>query len=243
METLLIIQARMGSSRLPGKVLKILGEHTTLEYVIRRCFKIPSVNKIVVATSNLNQDNLIEFFCDNQGIECFRGDEKNVLSRYVSIADKYKPQFIVRVTADCPFLDFQMAEEMISLIKKSKVDIIDYNEGFIPRGIGVEVLTYTALQYIYENSNKDYQKEHVTYYAYEEEHKDEFSRYSYKIPEKLHYPQHRLTLDTVEDYELLNKLANHFKDIEVSTGEIIAYLNRNSDISSINDYIKQKNIF
>ena len=243
MDTLLIIQARMGSSRLPGKVLKMLGGHTTLEYVIRRCFKIPSVNKIVVATSNLKQDNLIEFFCDNQGVECFRGDEKNVLSRYVSIADKYKPQFIVRVTADCPFLDFQMAEEMIRLIKKSKVDIIDYNEGFIPRGIGVEVLTYTALQYIYENSNKDYQKEHVTYYAYEEEHKDEFSRYSYKIPEKLHYPQHRLTLDTVEDYELLNKLANYFKDIEVSTGEIIAYLNRNSDISSINDYIKQKNIF
>lgn len=243
METLLIIQARMGSSRLPGKVLKKLGNYTTLEYVINRCLKIPTVNKIVVATSNLKQDDLIEHWCDNQKIECFRGDEQNVLSRYISIADKYKPKFIVRVTADCPFLDFQMAEEMLQLIKVTKVDIIDYNEDLIPRGIGVEVLTYRALQYIYEHVDQDYQREHVTYYAYEKEHENKFLRCSYKIPKELQYPQHRLTLDTLEDYKLLNILANYFENIETYSSEVIAYLNENLDISSINSDIKQKKVF
>src|SRR5690625_2463196 len=103
MKTIVIIQARMGASRLPGKVLKPLGATDVLTYVTSRCRQIKGIEGVIVATSTLKQDDAIEAWCKENDITVCRGSEDDVLDRYVQCAKKYNPGYVMRVTADCPF--------------------------------------------------------------------------------------------------------------------------------------------
>lgn len=240
METLLIIQARMGSKRLPGKILKKLGDADVLSYVVKRSREISGVEKIVIATSNLEIDNSVSEWCEKENIECFRGSEENVLSRFTLLNKIYNPKYIIRVTADCPFIDIQLAEKMLEAIKEKGVDFIFYNEEVIPRGISVEVFSSKALRKIGEKATETYHKEHVTYYAYENA--NEFSQIEFNLPEYLKHPEMRLTLDTEEDYILLNLIAKRFNNIYEPTTNIIEFLSKESDILKINADIQQKSV-
>lgn len=238
MKTIVIIQARMGSSRLPGKILMPLANVDVLTYVVERSKNIKGINEVVVATSCLQQDDVVENWCIANSVDCFRGSETDVLDRYVKAAKKYKPDFVIRVTADCPFLDYKLASEMVKKIEGANTDFIRI-EGDLPRGLAVEVFSFQTLQYNHEHGNEARHREHVTYYAYEN--KEEFTWSIVETNKNLQHPELRITLDTEEDYQLCKRIADHFKnDLLVPSKDVVKYLLDNPEIAKINAHIEQK---
>ncbi|MFA9458940.1 cytidylyltransferase domain-containing protein [Halalkalibacter sp. AB-rgal2] len=237
MKTIIIIQARMGSSRLPGKILKPLGEHAVLEYVVNRCKQV-NADKVIVATSTLPQDDQIELWCKHQQIDCFRGSEQDVLSRYMECAKSYEPDYVMRVTSDCPFVDYEMANEMIEQMKLEPADYVKLN-GELPRGLAVELFAWPALQYIDQHGTAERHREHVTYYGYE--YAEQFNVTTYEAPLDRCKPKLRITLDTEEDYQLCQSVAEHFNgDMLVSAKEVVRYLEEHPDVAKLNAHIEQK---
>lgn len=237
MKTIVIIQARMGSSRLPGKILMPMGSVDNLTYVTERCKKIEGIQEIIVATSTLKQDDAVEEWCKEHDVLCYRGSENDVLSRYVEAAEPYNPDYVIRITSDCPFIDYEMASEMVSLMEKEQVDIFDL-KGDLPRGLAAEIISYKALQYVDKHGRETRHREHVTYYAYE--FKSKFNRLDFLIDETRIAPKLRITLDTKEDYELLSKVATYFDDVFVSSKDVIQYLKKHPEVAKINAHIEQK---
>lgn len=239
MKAIIIIQARMGSSRLPGKVLLPLGNTVVLDYVVSRCKQIDFAAEVIVATSTLEQDDIIAKWCTEHQVACFRGSEDDVLSRYVECARQYEPDYVIRVTADCPFVDYHLANNIVHAMKASPADIVVV-KGDLPRGLVVEMLSYSALEYIHQFGHESRHREHVTYYAYE--YPEQFKRTEYIVPdEELNQPQLRITLDTLEDYQLCQAIADYFiGNLLIPSQAVVDYLLTNPKVASINSRIKQK---
>lgn len=237
MKTIAIVQARMGSSRLPGKVLKPLGNTDILHYNITRCRAIKGVDEVIIATSSLSQDDVIATWCEEHQVTYFRGSENDVLERYVQCAKMYEPDYIMRVTSDCPFVDYEMASDIVELMYRERKDIVMF-EGELPRGLAVELISYESLLRIHEVGKEPRHREHVTYYAYE--FAEEFEAVTYKVPVNRRTPELRITLDTEEDYSLLIEIANHFTDTLVSSVDVLHFLRENPELSKLNAHIEQK---
>lgn len=237
MNTIVIIQARMGSSRLPGKILKPLGFLDVLTYDIERCRAIKGVSEVIVATSSLSQDDAIAKWCEAHHVAYFRGSEDDVLDRYVQCAKMYKPDYVMRVTSDCPFVDYEMASEMVALMTNEKKDVM-LLEGELPRGLAVELISYDALLRIHKLGQEPRHREHVTYYAYE--FAEQFDTITYKTPKNRQATELRITLDTKEDYSLISKIAKHFNDPLVSSVDVIQFLQQHPEIAELNAHIEQK---
>lgn len=237
MKTIIIIQARIGSSRLPGKILKPLRELDVLTYVTSRCKQIKGIAKVIVATSTLPQDDVIEAWCNEHGVTCFRGSEEDVLSRYVECAKQCEPDYVMRVTSDCPFVDYEMASEIVALMEKERKDIV-LLDGELPRGLAVELISYASLLKIDEVGHEPRHREHVTYYAYE--FAEQFEGITYKVPDDRQAPKLRITLDTEDDYALIKAVAEQFKDPLVSSATVIDYLKNTPEVAKLNAHIEQK---
>lgn len=237
MNLVVIIQARMGSSRLPGKILKPLVNEDVLTYDIERCRAIKGVSEVIVATSSLPQDDAISKWCEEYQVKYFRGSEDDVLDRYVQCAKLYQPDYVMRVTSDCPFVDYEMASEMVELMEKERKEIM-LLEGELPRGLAVEIISYDALLRIHKIGQEPRHREHVTYYAYE--FKEQFESVTYKVPKNRQFSQFRITLDTKEDYQLISEIALHFNDPLVSSVKVIEFLLENPEITKLNANIEQK---
>lgn len=237
MNIVTIIQARMGSSRFPGKILKPIGDSYVLNYVVERCRKIIGVSNVIVATSTLPQDDAIVEWCNQHSVAYYRGSEDNVLSRYVDAAKPFNPDYVMRVTSDCPFVDYELASEMVEAIEANPVEIVDIVKQ-LPRGLAVEIIKYDALLRIHEGKTEERHREHVTYYAYE--YREQFSRLAFEPNPEIQAPEFRITLDTLEDYELIQAIANHFNDPFVSCADVVGYLKENPEIAKINAHIQQK---
>jgi len=237
MNVIVIIQARMGSSRLPGKILKKLGDVDVLTYDIERCRAIEGISEVIVATSNLPQDDAIANWCEMHQVAYFRGSEDDVLDRYVQCANMYKPDYVMRVTSDCPFVDYEMASEIVSLMEKERRDIV-LLDGELPRGLAVELISYEALLHIHEVGKEPRHREHVTYYAYE--YAEKFNAVIYKVPLNRIAPELRITLDTDEDYQLISAIAKYFDDPLVSSSKVIQYLRDTPEVVALNVHIEQK---
>lgn len=228
----------MGSSRLPGKVLMPLGEAVVLDYVVSRCQQVKQVHEVIVATSVLPQDDAIESWCKQHRVPCFRGSEDDVLARYYECAKPYQPDYVIRVTADCPFVDYELADQVIEAMKAEPSDIVIV-EGDLPRGLVVEMVSFSALEYIYHHGKEPRHREHVTYYAYE--FPDEFKRTLVQAPKAIQQPQLRITLDTEEDYQLCVAVANHFKENKlISSQKVVQFLLEHPDIAKLNAHVQQK---
>jgi spore coat polysaccharide biosynthesis protein SpsF len=238
MKTILIIQARMGSSRLPGKVLKSLGNTVELDYVVSRCRRFPEVAEVIVATSVLSQDDEIADWCKQNSVVCYRGSEDDVLDRYYSCAKLYHPDYVIRVTADCPFIDYELAGQMVAAMREHPCDIVRL-EGELPRGLASEIVSFSALEHMYTHGKESRHREHVTYYAYE--FPEKFTSTAITVPDSLRHPQLRITLDTEEDYALLTAIANQFTgDKYVSARKVVDYLLAHPEIAALNAHIEQK---
>lgn len=193
----IILQARMGSSRLPGKVLKKIGEKNLLEHIFYRLSYLKHDVKLVVATTTLEKDDVIADFCLSKDIECFRGSEENVLERYYLCAKKHGFTHIVRLTGDNPFTDIEELDNLIDLHLNTGADYT-HSFGVLPIGVGAEIFTFKALEDSYLNATKDNHREHVNEYI--QENPDLFDISVLQVSAEKNKPEIRLTIDTEDDY-------------------------------------------
>lgn len=239
MKTIAVIQARMGASRLPGKVLKSLGDTCVLDYVVSRTRMIDGIADVVVATTTAARDDAIADWCKQQGVAIYRGSETNVLSRFLEAAAPYQPDALIRVTADNPFFDYETGSRLVELASSSgEADLVVFESGH-PVGMAVELVDYEVLKKIGQAATEPRHWEHVTYYAYE--FPERFRIVRVPVPEALRHPELRITLDTEEDYQLLRAVAAAFPGMKtVSTAEVVNYLLSHPELVRLNRHIEQK---
>jgi len=240
----IIIQARMGSSRLPGKIMLNLAGKPILWHVVTRCEHSKFADKVIVATTTRKEDDVIEEFCQKNNILCFRGDSENVLSRYYEAAKKYGADIIVRVTSDCPLVDPQIIDLCIDSLVKNKYDYIsNANPGkrMFPRGLDVEVFSFEALEKTHKLAAEDYQKEHVTPFIWENKNKNFVVGPVITAPPP-YQGNFRLTVDYPKDLELIKKIYKKFHRPGkiINTMWVVAFLHKNPKIAAINSHLKQK---
>lgn len=241
MNIVAIVQARIGSTRLPGKVLKPLCGKSVLAHVITRLKKVPSIDNIVIATTTLDEDNAIVDEALANDAFYYRGSKENVLSRYYEAAREYKADVIIRVTSDCPLIDPGITEEIIQGFLKTDADYMsNKTTPTFPRGLDTEVFTKQALETCFQRSYNNIHTEHVTPYIYL--HPDQFSIAEYKWP--IDYSDYRWTLDTVEDYKLITEIYNHlYQSGEIfDWKEVIALMEEVPELIGINNHIEQKKL-
>lgn len=238
-KSIAIIQARTGSNRLPGKVLKDISGYSMLGLVITR-LKLSSVDKIVIATTDKEEDKVICDIAKKYGVDYFRGEENDVLSRFIGTLNKYDYEIGVRVTADCPFIDYKIVDNMVDYFERKDLDYLNVIKSGLPRGLGCEVFSVEKLKEINKKSSlKKYHREHVTCFFYENS--QQFKLDNFPLSDNLVRPDYRLTVDTKEDLQVIKKVAGHFyPKIDFDSLEINKYLDNNKDIIKINSEIKQK---
>lgn len=225
-KTICIIQARIGSSRLPGKILMKAGGRTLLENVLMRVGQAKKIDKVVVATTDRKEDDATEKLCKKNSIDCFRGSENDVLDRYFKCASQY-PKFsnIVRITGDCPLIDPKIVDEVVSLFVKSKSDYAsNVLKETYPDGMDVEVFKRKVLEEAYKKARMSSEREHVTLYM---RNNKKFKKVN--LENDYDFSHFRLTVDNREDYEVIKFLIENTK---INTGftEYISLLTKNPKI-------------
>lgn len=240
-----IVQARMGATRLPGKPLKTVLNRPLLSYQIERLRQAKAPDEIVIATTTAPQDQVIVDLCEKEGVAVFRGSEQNVLERYYLAAKKYKADVVVRVTGDCPLSDPAILDQAIDYYLQH-YPAYDYVTNMYskqlsyPRGVDVEVFSFKGLEKAAREAIKPEEREHVTPYFYE--HPEMF-----QVGILTHHPNeahHRWTVDTPEDFELITRILSELypKNPTFKMADVLELLSRHPDWVEINRHIKQKPI-
>jgi spore coat polysaccharide biosynthesis protein SpsF len=235
-----IVQARMGSSRLKGKVLrKILGQPLILVN-LKRLKKAVKIDKLILATSVRQEDDPLYETVKAEGYDVFRGDEDNVLKRYRDCVLEHGGDIIVRVTGDCPLIDPDIVDNVIAYFKMYDYDYVrlDVPDTFV-RGFDVEVFSREALMKTCELAVEERYKEHVTAYMY---HHPELFSIGRVHGDALYRKDYRLCVDTIEDFSMVTRIFEHFGDIYVSAKEAVGFLDNNPDIAAMNSEIVQKHV-
>jgi spore coat polysaccharide biosynthesis protein SpsF (cytidylyltransferase family) len=231
-----IIQARMGSTRLPGKVLMNLEDKTVLEHVVQRVKSSELVDDVVVATTIEKKDLLIVGLCANLGISVYCGSEDDVLNRYYQVARLFKADNVVRITSDCPVIDPKVISEVISLHLKSNAD---YTSNILvetfPDGQDVEVFTFASLTSAWKNAKLLSEREHVTPYL--RNHPELFKHSILKYKEDI--SQKRWTLDNAVDLDFLGQVYKHLyiKNPLFGMDDILRLIYEKPEIELINQHI------
>ncbi len=228
----LIIQAHMGSTRLPGKVLKTVNGISVLGYVISRLKKVRNADAIIVATSTLDMDDAIVTESEKYGALVYRGDNDDVLSRYYKAAKKYEITDIARICSDNMFIDPEIVEHEINIFMQNDYDLVTSGTT-IPLGLGTEVFSFDSLEEAYFKSTTPYEHEHVAPYIYEH------GKVNYCEMDK-DMGKYRFTLDTEEDWKLINAIASKLNPKECTLEDIITVMEKNPEFYEINKHVKQK---
>lgn len=220
MKTVAIIQARLGSTRLPGKVLRPLAGRTMLECVMQRLSECQTIDQLVIATTTQTADRELIDFCRHRQWNFYAGSENDVLSRYVDTAEKYSADRIVRITSDCPLIDPELVDETVNLMNTAPG--IDYASNFCPRrtyprGLDCEAMTRRTLHQIDQFANSARYREHVTLYAYENPEKFTIA----SINGANDWSHLRWTVDTEDDLSLISEIYRHFGDKPFNWKQII----------------------
>jgi len=234
----IIIQARMKSTRLPGKILKKVLDRTLLDYQIERLKKVKKADDIVIATSTNSYDNKIISLCNSINCNSFRGSENDVLSRYYHAAKKFNADCIVRINSDCPLIDHEVVDRLINHYI-SNFPYYDYVSNILeesyPIGLHTEVFSMNSLVVAYDNAIAHDEREHVTPYIYRN--KDIFRLGSVKIDTNL--SNYRWTVDYPEDFELIEEIISGIypnnKDFDMY--DILNFLDDNPRLLDINNGI------
>ena len=209
MKVVAIIQARLGSTRLPGKVLLNIGGLPCIKHSLDFCKSLVEVDEVVVATTLQPEDDELCSYLEDQNIHFYRGSTENVLSRYFYCARQYNAAVILRITADDPIKDRAIAEKIINFHKNNfaKFDYVSNNlKPSFPEGHDIETFTFSALEKAYSNAKKESEKEHVTPYIWKNP--NLFNLYNFEST--VDYSDLRLTLDEIGDYYFLCKLVNPY---------------------------------
>ena len=229
-----IIQARTGSARLPKKVIqKIDNDLTVLDYVIDQVKYSQKIEKIIVATTNLIEDDLICKYANLQKIECFRGSSEDVLDRFYQCAKKYSAKTIVRITADNPLIDPNIIDKIIN--EYNKCDFITNTlERTFPYGTEVEVFSFVSLEKAWENAKKPSEREHVTPFIRNPKNKFVLKN----IKNQKNISNFRYTVDKLEDLQLVKEIIKNISTRPIFLQDIIKLNKDKPDIFEINKNIK-----
>lgn len=204
MKVAVVTQARVGSSRLPSKVLKKIGENTLLEIHLSNAKKSKLSAHFIVATTDEPNAYLIEEKATLKGWNCYRGSTDDVLARFYKASIEIKPNYIVRITSDCPLVQPEIIDELIEIVIKNKFDYASTSENF-PDGIDAEIFTWEMLELAYHNARLKSEREHVTPWI-----RNNANKKGILEPENAEFKDVRLTVDEIEDFNCIELLIERF---------------------------------
>lgn len=240
MKTVAIIQARMGSTRLPRKVMLDLAGQPMLVRDVNRVRRARTLDEVVVATTVKSDDDVIADLCESLGWLCSRGNEQDVLDRYYRVAVERVADVIVRLTSDCPLIDPDVIDLVVSEFKRLHPQL-DYLSNTLPRrtfprGLDTEVFSFRALEQAWRDDSNAAWREHVTPYIYRNPDIFKISG----VASEVDYSEMRWTVDTPEDLEFARRIYTHFGDDDFSWRDVLALLEERRDWIEINRHVEQK---
>ena len=232
-----IIQARMGSTRLPGKVLMdITKEKPVLYYVINQLKHCKSIEKIIVATTTLQEDDKIVQFCMDNKVSCFRGDSKNVLERHYRCAEKFSLSKIIRMPSDKPLLDPEVVDKIVEVFNSNSYDYVtNFLPSTFPGGTEVEVLSFDSLKKSWGNAALPSEKEHVTNYIYNN--RNDFRIFNVVNSEDL--SNFRWAVDRIEDLRLVREIVSRIHKSPILIKDIIELFKNEPHLVEINKQVDE----
>lgn len=239
MKTVIVVQARMTSTRLPGKVLLPLAGQPMLVRLLERLRRVRRAQGIVIATTTNAADDPIAALCAQQGVPCHRGSEHDVLSRYADAAHLHGADTVVRITSDCPLIDPALIDQVIAAYEEGGSDYVsNMLPPTWPYGMAVEVFSAAALAQAHAEATQAAEREHVTPFLYW--HPERYRLRNVASPVDL--SQHRWTVDTPEDYELVSRLFEHLMPIHphFTQADVLALLEQHPDWIALNQHVQQK---
>ena len=241
MTTLIIVQARMTSTRLPGKVLLPLAGEPMLTRLVERLRRVQRADGIVVATTTNATDDPIAALCAQLGVPCHRGSEHDVLSRYADAARLQGADVVVRITSDCPLIDPALIDQVIATHEEGDSDYVsNMLPPTWPYGMAVEVFSATALAQAHAEATQVAEREHVTPFIYW--HPERYRLRNVASPVDLCHP--RWTVDTPEDYQLVKRLFEALLPTHprFTLNDILSILDLHPHWSSLNQHVQQKQV-
>lgn len=243
MKTVAIIEARMNSKRLPGKVMKeVLGE-PLIGHLINRLKKVSSLDDIILATTNTQKDNVLSDFAINKSVKVFRGSENDVLKRVASAANKFNVETIVSISGDCPMIDPDIVEQTIRVFKYNNVDYVANSfYSSYPDGMDTQVFSYHALKKAEGSTDCLEDREHVTRYIVNNPKK--FSHFYLTAPPSLYWPGLGLIVDEDNDFKFVKTIFENLgkNGYIFSCIDIINFLKKNPSLLKVNKKVIRKNI-
>jgi spore coat polysaccharide biosynthesis protein SpsF len=235
---LAILQARMSSSRLPGKVMKPVLGRPMIERQIERLLRCKRIDQLIVATSELQEDDVLEALCDSIRVSIFRGDLDNVLDRFYRAAVPYNPKHVVRLTADCPLTDPSLIDELIEFYLVRQCDYAsNCQEPTLPDGLDAEIFSFAVLEEAWREAVLPSHQEHVR--AFIREHPERYRIENYRYNRDL--SNLRWTVDEFEDLEFVRRVYEKLYPLnpEFRTEDVIVLLDREPELLEINKRFKR----
>ncbi|MFH0804172.1 MAG: glycosyltransferase family protein [Candidatus Zambryskibacteria bacterium] len=233
-KNLCIIQARMNSARLPGKILMKIGDKTILEYVITRVKQAKNIDKIVVATTDRKEDDATENICKKIGVDCFRGSENDVLDRFYQTAKKYEADTIIRITGDCPLLPPEVIEQLLNKFNEGNFGIVSSGPSFA-EGFDCEIFSFKMLEVAHKNASKVSEREHVTLYLHT--HPEVCKKCA--VENKTDDSKYRVVVDEPGDFTVVKTIIENFypQNPNFTIDDIKKFLDQHPEITQINNDI------
>jgi spore coat polysaccharide biosynthesis protein SpsF len=235
-----LIQARLGSTRLPGKVLKDIGGRTMLARVVRRAQRAAGIDEVVVVTTTEPADSAVAEESARLGVSCFRGSELDVLDRYYQAAKQFKADAVVRITSDCPLIDPGVVGSVVAIFRSETPDYAsNVIERSYPRGLDTEIVSMEALERAWREAQQPYQREHVTPYFYENRSLFRLS----SVKTVVDHSRHRWTVDAPEDLEFVRAVYARLKNRDnFEWTDVLQILNEQQALMAMNAGIRQKSV-
>jgi len=255
-KTIAIVQARMGSSRLPGKVMLDIAGRPMLSWVVERTRRANRVDNVVVATTIDPEDDHVSTFCSQQGVPCTRGSVRDVLDRYYQAACEFEATIIVRITADCPLIDPNLIDQTVERLWGCNLaetpfptqasPEYDFAANRLPPpwrrtypiGLDVEVCTIAALETAWQEATAPHHREHVMPYLYENPKRFKIAL----LDHEANYGHMRWTVDTAKDLELVREIFSRFENEAFTWLDVLQLFEDEPQLAQINAFVRHKTL-
>ena len=241
MKTVAIVQARMTSTRLPGKIMRPVLGKPLLELLVERLKRAKGVDDVVIATTTNSDDDQVESLTQRLGIGCFRGSENDVLDRVLRAAQAFDVDVIVEITGDCPLIDFQVIDKLLDIYHANDYDYVaNVLKRTYPRGLDTQVFATAVLEEVARLTNDPVDHEHVSLYIYEHPERFKLHNVESGLPEE--YWDLRLTVDTPDDFELIRRIYEELypSNPAFTVEDVVELFERRPELREINQHIAQK---
>lgn len=232
------VEARMGSTRLPGKVLLPLYGEELLSHIVARLRRSQFISEVIIATTTSSQDDVIVDLCERKNIRCHRGSIDNILERIIEAARPYAPDYMIQATGDNPCITPGLVDDVILNLIDSKADYVGNHFGAIPCGLEVRGFTYDAIKKVQKKTTDPIDLVHGSYYIYSNPKEFNVRAIDPALPEA--FPEVRLTVDEPRDYKLIYHIFDHFKGSDWSLQQLKDLFKSFPHLLDINSHVRQK---